>query len=138
MSFQTFISTNCILLNKTKICGTSNVPLSYDRQSMLCEHRTKFFICKTIVRLYHECLAKVVGLSYDSRATFVRFFFIKLVYVSTHDNVFSDSHQTVTRQKIVDKKRCMSYFRPTTHDTATMLKKSCDCRTMITNDPRFD
>ncbi|CAC5408183.1 unnamed protein product [Mytilus coruscus] len=62
---------NCILLNKTTICCTTNVPLSYDRQSMLCEHRTKFGICETIVRLYHECLATVVRLSYDSHTEFI-------------------------------------------------------------------
>ncbi|VDI43830.1 Hypothetical predicted protein [Mytilus galloprovincialis] len=85
------------------MCCTTNVPLSYDRQSMLCEHRTKFGIRETIVRLYHECLATVVGLSYDSRTTVVRFFFIKMVYVGTHDNVFiarqsHDCDKTLSRQ----------------------------------------
>ena len=133
------------------MCCTTKIPLSYDRQSMLCEHRTKFGIRETIVRLYYECLTTVVGLLYDSRATVVRFFFIKMVYVCTHNNVFiarqsHDSGKTLSRQpqdsdtikKIVEQKRCMSNFRHTTHDSATMLKISCDCRTMITNDPRFD
>ena len=70
---------------------------------MLCEHRTKCDIRETIVRLYHECLATVVGLSYDRRTTVVRLFFIKMVYDGTHDNVFiarqsRDCGKTLSRQ----------------------------------------
>ena len=135
MSFQTFISANCILLDKTKMCCTTNVPLSYDRQSMLCEHRTKFGMRDTNVRLYHECLATVVGLAYDSRATVVRFF-IKMVYVGTHDNVFiarqfHDCGMTFSRQpqdsdmtKNCEQKRCMSHDTRRHHDAQTIVHLS--------------
>ena len=117
---------------------------------MLCDHRTKFGICETIVRLYHECLPTVVRLSYESRATVVRLFLLNWFMLVPTNNVFIarqsyDCVKTLSRQpqdsdmtKIVDQKRCMFNFRPTTHDGATMLKISFDCRTTITDDPRFD
>ena len=110
---------NCSLLNKTKICCTTNVQLSYDRQSILCEHRTKFGIRETIVRLYHECIATVVRLSYDSSTVvfFLKWFMlIPTTMCLSHDSRTivvrhsDDSHKTVTRQKIVEQKRCMSKF----------------------------
>ena len=71
-----------------KMSCTTNVQLLCDKHSIMCKHRTKFGIREKIVRLYHECLATVVGLSYDSRTTVVRLFLLKWVYVGSHDNVF--------------------------------------------------
>ena len=115
---------------------------------MLGEHRTKFGIRDTIVRLYHECLVTVLRLSYDRRLTVVRLFLIKMVYVGTHDNVFiarqsHDCGKTLSRQpqdsdtkKNRGAKRCMSNFYPTKHDSATMLKISCTVvrRSQMTSD----
>ena len=122
------------------MCCTTNVPLSYDRPSMLCEHCTKFGIRETIVQLYYECLATVVRLLYDSPATIVllKWFMLGPTTMCVSRNSRTtvvrhshDSHKTVIRQKIVEQKRNMSNFRSTTHDSATMLKISCNCRAIV-------
>ena len=140
MFFQTFIPAELYSSKKIVKCRTTNVPLSYDKQSMLCEHRTKFVILETIVRLYHECLAIVVRLSYDSPATIVLskwFMLVPTMMCLSHNSRTTvvrhshDNHNTVIRQKVVEQKRCMSNFRSTTHNSATMLKISCNCRAIV-------
>ena len=141
---------NCILLNKTKICCTTSVPLSCDRQSMLCENRTKG-------RQSCDCFTSVLQRSWDCWTTVVQQpydCFVKMVYVSTHDNVFiaRQSHdwcKTLSRQPQDNDttKNCrakMVHVQFSSHDTRqrhyaqNIVRLLCDCFTTIINYPRFD
>ena len=107
----------------------------------LCENHTKFGVRETIVRLYHECLAVVLKLSYDSLATIVWFKWLMLIPSTMR--LSYDSHMTVVRHfhdshKTKNRRAKKVHVQFSSHDSATMLKIACDCRMTTTDDPRFD
>ena len=87
----------------------------------------------------------VMGYACYCRATL---FFIKMVYVGTHDNVFiarqsHDYGRTLSRQPqdsdtTKNRRAKKVHVQFLTHDSAMMLKILCDWCATITDDPRFD
>ena len=101
----------------------------------------------SVVRQSYDIREIVVWQSYDDCL-------IKMVYVGTHDNVYiaqqshdcgktlsrqpQDSDTTKNRRAKKVHVQFSSYDTRQRHDAQNIAQLSCDCRTTITYDPRFD